>query len=80
MQRRDGARKLKLEREEYLRDQQDLEFKVMHCRQEKDLAKKKLESYDEEIDRLAEEMEDIQKDIDRFQNDKISDEKIIDHL
>ena len=63
MQRRDGARRLKKEREECLRDQEDMEFQLMTVRKEKESQKKKLESNEDDIDRLTEEMESINKDI-----------------
>jgi hypothetical protein len=54
---------LKKEREECLRDQEDMEFQLMTVRKEKESQKKKLESNEDDIDRLTEEMESINKDI-----------------
>jgi hypothetical protein len=59
MQRREGQRRLKREREEKVKEKEELEFAVLTIRRDKEAIERKTEETDEEIDVLHEEMDKL---------------------
>jgi len=59
MQRREGQRRLKRERELKLKEKEELEFAVLTIRRDKEAIERKTEETDEEIDVLHAEMEKL---------------------
>ena len=59
MQRREGQRRLKRERELKVKEKEELEFAVLTIRRDKEAIERKTEETDEEIDVLHEEMEKL---------------------
>ena len=59
MQRREGQRKLKRERELKVKEKEELEFAVLTIRRDKEAIERKTEETDEEIDVLHAEMEKL---------------------
>jgi hypothetical protein len=59
MQRREGQRRLKRERELKVKEKEELEFAVLTIRRDKEAIERKTEETDEEIDVLHAEMEKL---------------------
>jgi hypothetical protein len=59
MQRREGQRRLKRERELKVKEKEELEFAVLTIRRDKEAIERKTEENDEEIDVLHAEMEKL---------------------
>lgn len=80
MQRREGQRKLKREKETRVNEKEELEFSVLTIRRDKEAIERKTEETDLEIDLLHDELEKLSSEINQIEKAKQKEERMLQTL